>query len=341
MKQFLLALLFIPTLLFAQKEEDQRYLEGAVTLEDGKVTFSRNIEVPSLSPKEIFLRLSDWGNTSFNTENSRVLYKNDEKGEIAIAVEEYLVFSKNFIALDRSLIRFNLIAQCSGNDVSLIIKGIRYEYMVSYQKEPVKYTAEKWITDEYALNKKKDKLYRNNGKFRIATIDYVNNIFESAEVALGLKRVSINPLTNKRQVSSKKAAPSEKENTAPTQTTPKSNDLEGFVHFEPSKVPSTIADMLPENKVLLLDSSSKHKEQEIQWKGIGTMFGKKITTISLSKDSRIFKSISSTGLYRLHFCKPGTEENTPWLIMECAKQGETEENNEVILIGEIINVWIK
>lgn len=33
--------------------------------------------------------------------------------------------------------------------------GIRYEYNVSYQREPEKYTAEEWITDKFALNKKK------------------------------------------------------------------------------------------------------------------------------------------------------------------------------------------
>ena len=39
MKHLLLFLLFIPSLLIAQ--EDQKYLAGAVTEDDGKVVFSK------------------------------------------------------------------------------------------------------------------------------------------------------------------------------------------------------------------------------------------------------------------------------------------------------------
>ena len=37
--------------------------------------------------------------------------------------------------------------------------------------------ADEWITDKYALNKKKTKLLKGSGKFRRKTIDRKDNIF--------------------------------------------------------------------------------------------------------------------------------------------------------------------
>ena len=47
MKQLFLFLLFIPSLLIAQ--EDQKYLAGAVPEDGGKVIFTKEISMPSLS----------------------------------------------------------------------------------------------------------------------------------------------------------------------------------------------------------------------------------------------------------------------------------------------------
>ena len=44
--------------------------------------------------------------------------------------------------------------------------------------------AEEWITDENALNKKKDNLSKYSGKFRRKTIDRKDNIFETLLEAL-------------------------------------------------------------------------------------------------------------------------------------------------------------
>ena len=50
-----------------------------------------------------------------------------------------------------------------------------------------KYTAEEWITDDMALNKKKTKLAPICGKFRRETIDLKDQLFQSATDALGQK----------------------------------------------------------------------------------------------------------------------------------------------------------
>ena len=82
---------------------------------------------------------------------------------------------------------YRVTIECEDNAAKIKLAGIRYEYNVSYQREPEKYTAEEWITDKYALNKKKDKLNRGNGKFRRKTVDFAENMFQSADAAFGIQ----------------------------------------------------------------------------------------------------------------------------------------------------------
>lgn len=324
MKQLLFALLFIPALLFAQ--EDQHYLAGAVPVADGKVVFTREINAPSLSKAQIYQQLLKWGQENFNTKESRVAYQNEAKGEIAIIGEEYIVFSSTALSLDRAMMKYRIIIECKEHACTLQLAGIRYEYNVSYQNEPEKYLAEEWITDEYALNKSKTKLNRISGKFRKATIDFADKTFDSAANALGAQLLTTAPI---EPVS------------APQRETRAVAPMEGFVAFQADKIPSTILQMLPDNALQIKAVKGNTTDANVEWKGIGNMFGKTISTISISKDSPAYKAIDNNDVYRLSFSKPGTSADAPWIIIECRKQGETSEGQQTMLIGEITNVWIK
>jgi hypothetical protein len=48
----------------------------------------------------------------------------------------------------------------------------------------VEATAEKWITDQYGLNKAKTKLSKMSGKFRRKTIDRKDEVFETIKQRL-------------------------------------------------------------------------------------------------------------------------------------------------------------
>ena len=205
-------------------------------------------------------------------------------------------------------------------------QGIRYEYNVSYQNEPEKYLAEEWITDEYALNKSKTKLNRISGKFRKATIDFADKTFDSATNTLGAQLLTTAPI---EPVS------------APQRETRAVAPMEGFVAFQADKIPSTILQMLPDNALQIKAVKGNTTDANVEWKGIGNMFGKTISTISISKDSPAYKAIGNNDVYRLSFSKPGTSADAPWIIIECRKQGETSEGQQTMLIGEITNVWIK
>ena len=97
MKNIVTLLLFIlPFTLFAQTEKN--YLEGAVPVVDGKVTFSTEINVASLTQEQIHETLLEWANNRYKPtgkHSARVLYSNREEGTIAIAGDEYIVFTSN------------------------------------------------------------------------------------------------------------------------------------------------------------------------------------------------------------------------------------------------------
>ena len=120
------------------------------------------------------------GRMAQNKNNSRVVYK--EKGVIAAAGEEWLVFSSTALSLDRTWLTYQITVNCQPQKCTMEIEKIRYTY-----REKEKYTAEEWITDKYALNKAKTKLVRGLAKWRRKTVDFADNLFEEAAKALSQK----------------------------------------------------------------------------------------------------------------------------------------------------------
>lgn len=311
-------------------------MAGAVPVVEGKVTFTRQIEAPALDKAQIYRHLLEWGEKNYATDLKRVAYQDASKGEIAIIGEDYLVFSSTALSLDRTTMKYRVIIECADHACTLSLTGIRYIYNVSYQREPERYAAEEWITDEFALNKSKSKLNRISGKFRKATIDFAEQTFDSAAAALGVSLPSAKQVTGTpAQTEPKQAA----EVIPATPLTPAA-PMAGFVAFAPDKVPSTILQMLPENALQVATTDGSTSDDKATWKGTGNLFGKSICTISLSQQSPLRSNVGENGIYRLSFSKPESASE-PWIIIDCRKQGETSEGDQTLWIGEIINVWIK
>ena len=327
MKQLLLLALFIPTLLWAQ--DDSKYLAGAVPLENGKVVFAKEINAPSFSKDEVYDRMLDWANGFFSEDNNRVAYSDKAQGDIAAIGQTNLVFQSTALSLDRAEMNYRVTMECEDGKCIMKMAGIRYEYNVSYQREPEKYTAEEWITDKYCLNKNKTKLNRGNGKFRKKTIDFIDEMFASASAALGVQATA-------------NIAPAASVVPARTVTpAPQVPAKEGYVAFAADKIPSTLLQILPESDMQVASAGKPDtKETSAEWKGTGNMFGKSIASIVISKDSPVYKEIGDNGTYSLSFFKKG-ENGDPWLVIDCRKQGETAEGQQITIIGEIINVWMK
>lgn len=341
MKQLLLFFLFIPSLLIAQ--EDQKYLAGAVPEDGGKVVFSKEISLPSLSKGQIYDVMYQWAEKFFSEEGRRLVYSDKDKGDIAAVGEEYLVFQSTALSLDRSLMNYRVTIECENNAANIKLTGIRYEYNVSYQREPEKYMAEEWITDKYALNKKKDKLNRGNGKFRRKTVDFAEEMFQSASAAFGIQPAGV--VTPAYAVVPAQQQPAQQVTVPAQQITPAqiSNNTDvcqGLSAFEPDKIPSTLLEMLPESKMQVTPGENEDMvERYATWKEIGKMFGKNIASISISPESQVYKAIKDNDIYTISFTKKDDTET--WFMIQCIKQGESTEGQQKIVIGEILNVWIR
>lgn len=354
MKRLVWLLLFIPVFLSAQ--EDNQYLEGAVPVENGKVVFSKTLSLADYSQDQAYDLMLAWANQHFNNPDNRVVYANREKGEIACIGKEYLVFSSTALSLDRTRVSYRLTIECQDQSCRLCLTGIQYEYDVSYQQEPEKYRAEEWITDKYALNKAKTKLNRISGKFRRETVKLADRTFQSVVSILGEQMTASNataaaPVVAGQTVASIPAAtltpaiPASSQGAASSQpvaslSSASASQMKGYVLFEVDKIPATLLDMLPGQSLTITTvKAPTATETAATWKGIGYLFGKKIASVGLQAGSLFDQSTGINDTYRIAFSK--SQGETPWMIIECSKQGETPEGAQKAIIGEILHVWIR
>lgn len=320
MKKFFLFLLFFPLWLHAQDEE--KYLQGAVPLIDGQVVFQKELTNNALSSQQIFLAVRDWMKERFSREGCHLVYDNEEKGQLAAIGEEYILFSRTALALDRSRMRYQFTAVIDGHSCNLQMKNISYRYDVSYQREPEKYEAEEWITDEYAIYK--GKLNRISGKFRRKTIDFADSLFIGVASAMKLTQNSASVQALPQQVSPEPVA------SAVQELTPR----EGYQIFTLAKLPEIMKSMLSESTCVL---ETDGREQFVTWKGFGSMFGKDLASFSVEKD--VF-SLDDGDRFTLSFSQPDGKAND-WLLIECRKSGETTDGSSTVVMGEILGIWVK
>ena len=343
MKKLLLFVLFIPSFLCAQTA--QKYLADAVPVEDGKVVFTREIIAPSFSKDIVYDKILDWANSFFSGEVNRVVFSDKVSGEITALGDTSLIFKHTALSLDKTQMNYRAKIKCEDEKCTIKITGIRYEYNESDEIE--KYTAEEWITDKYCLNKTKTKLYPITGKFRTKTIDFVDELALSASTSFGVQKTV--PTTIQANTQHQIVIPVQTVTSA-TVTTPTPSMVsptttikrEGYIAFSADKVPSTILQLLSEsNMFIALTAKEDTKDNSATWKGSGNIFGKPIVSISIPSGNTIYKGITDNkGAYTLFFLKKG-EDNEAWLIIDCFKQGETAEGEQIVVMGEIINVWMK
>lgn len=172
----------------AKLKEAPKYLEGAITFdEQGKIVFETEIEAPGKSAAQLYDLVFDYmsGLTQDKeSKASRMALVNKDEHIIVNTMDEWLVFSNSFIALDRTECKYNLIAKITDGKVSLSINHINYIYEEGRQTG-FKLPAEEVIIDKVALTKKKNDLARIFGKFRKKTIDRKDQIF--SEIAALVK----------------------------------------------------------------------------------------------------------------------------------------------------------
>ena len=160
--------------LMAQTNPDTKYLVGAVPEVNGKVVFSKEYQIPGMSQEEVFDRVANWmeGRLALNKNNSRVVLKDKEKGQLVGLSDEWIVFSSTALSLDRTRILYQLFVECQAEKCRLEVNKINYIYREGKER----YSAEEWVVDKYALNKDKTKLVRGLAKWRRKTVDLMDSL---------------------------------------------------------------------------------------------------------------------------------------------------------------------
>ena len=274
-----------------------KYLEGAITFKDDKIVFEDEIKVPSMKKEELYSTMLQWAEKRFVSEgklNSRVVYKNEGKGEIVASAEEYMVFSSTALSLDRTRIYYHFYILTEDGKCSLNMSRIRYWYDEN-RDGGERYTAEEWITDDMALNKKKTKLAPICGKFRRETIDLKDALFASARECLGQKILDT--------PSSSTVVPNVEKKT-------------GVVAV--SELPENLAQMATNGKITIKANGKETQLDSNSWGGFGKLFNKDVAYILIDKkQSEICKNMESSPSYTVSFYKDKSSKAE--IVIECKK----------------------
>ncbi len=164
--------------------KDWQYIkEGAVPEVDGKVVFEHDIEFKGKTAQQIYdlaYTALDSLAHSDNQINSNIALINRKEHSIVARYQEWLEFSKSFISLDRSKFNYVIIAKCDNEKLHISMERMSFSYEEG-RSTGFHETAEKWIADKYAVNKKRTKLIPGTAKFRKGTIDRKDEIFRYIE----------------------------------------------------------------------------------------------------------------------------------------------------------------
>ena len=313
----LISLLFLCLPFLVHAQTDEKYLEGAITLKNGKVTFSTEMVTPAMTKEQIYETILDWANKRFQpTEkmNARVLFQNPEEGSIAIGGEEYLVFSNSALSLDRTRIYYQMKVLCENGKSNIEMSRIRYWYDEA-RDGGEKYEAENWIVDEWSLNKSKTKLAPICGKFRKKTIDLKDELFMEIQSVLGNKMIALGL----------KSAPIKPEAQVQiVQAQPISQPVE---IMQPEPTPEKINQTSDDLETIITQSSrmtitaGNDEQFEISkecWGGFGELFGKKVVFCLIDTQKTMGNLLmTQSENYKISFYQ--SNNNQPVVVINCKK----------------------
>lgn len=351
MKKLLFILLMcLPIAGMAKDKKDNtdpKYLAGAVTTIDGKVAFTNEINAPGLSKTDIFSQMLEWAKGRFKPDGklySQVSYSNKEEGTIAASAEEYMIFSSTALSLDRTRIYYQLLITTEDGKCKMLMTRIRYWYDEA-RDGGQKYTAEEWINDDMALNKKKTKLAPICGKFRRETIDLKDELFQSASAALGQKLLNNTPTTAQ---------------SVPMQTlqpaTPVINASAELKEVGLEQLPANLNEIAAKGRITLTAANGEEIDIKAEnWSGFGKMFNKNVSYLLIDQ-SRIAATalMEQSDTYKISFY---TDNNTKAsVVVECKKamsqkmtaddlkslnQNVDASKQYTMYIGEVTKTWMR
>ncbi|MEG2127510.1 MAG: DUF4468 domain-containing protein [Bacteroides sp.] len=358
-----LLLACVPLGLMAQddeKEDDSRYLVGAVPLVEGRVVFSKEFSISGMSQEQIFDRMQKWLTQRLkknkNTD-SRVVYTDDAKSTIAGVGEEWIVFKSNALSLDRAWINYQITIYCQPAHCRMQVEKVRYTY-----REKEKYAAEEWIVDKYALNKTQTKLVRGLAKWRKKTVDFTDNLFAEAAKALGAPEAKAEPVkvikksaipsgpviitTTSAVTVSEPAAPvtpvAPVISVAPVSPVASTDHPSGYTAVAPDQIPANAIQMGAGKLLIVIAKDAFNMTMMTANAGgsLGKIGGKPVVFSILSPD-QAYESLEKAESYTVRFYPTGQTE--PSVMLECKKLPASApmEGQPRTYVGEIIKAWSK
>ncbi len=358
MKRILLVLLLIPALLHAQSD---KYMAGAVPEVDGKVVFTRELNVSGFSGEQIYNALLDWSHKTFAANSSRILYTDAQKGVIAAQGEEVMIIK---IGLFPGKVKamYMLTINSSDGKCTLTTSRIRYKNNPSSKDGEEIIAAEEYITDKYALNKTKTKIFRGTGDYRSKTIDIVDRIASEAQNAVySYNNVAQQPVyaqavqqhvpqqsvqqpqqTQLQQQPQQTQPQQQPQQTQPQKAVaakidaPADFSTEGMKSISPVEIPENIRNLVAEKGLYITSVGGRKLNNAIAGKGaLDISSGKASSMFSLSSNTdNILFLMEMTDSYTLVLLG---ENNKPALEIKCKKGQQFDKT----FVGEIVEAKIR
>ncbi len=188
---FLVLLLVIPVCICAKgKRDDTPYLKGAVPMENGIVVFRKSFRIPTQNDTQIRENMLYYVKDVLVANGLKDAFTRMQMGvngedTISARVEEWMIFEKKFLYLDKTRFRYQVNVTVSDQRVNMWITQVSYYYRENWDEmQPTGeggeiLRAEEWIDDAHCLNKK-GKLAWGSARFRRKTVDRVKAIFDNA-----------------------------------------------------------------------------------------------------------------------------------------------------------------
>lgn len=308
MKKHLLFLLFTVIAATLNAQVDSKYLKGAVPEIDGKVVFSETITVDgTISDEKIFELMNTWAQNNYASSTDskqRILLSNATDKSIACRGEKDLIFKNSALSLDKTTMSYQFILQIESGKCIATIKNIKYDY---YDKGSSKklYTAEEMISDNAALNG--EKLNRYYDKFRIHTIDSIQNIFNSIDIYLnGVKRRGGAVETQIQETGAVAQAaipltPLTPSTPIETQYIETGAKLAGFRQVAADKIPGNIIKLLNDATLITSGSGENLNVMAASWGGLGVFWEKPVSFCFLGAQRYSVTTMDKGDTYTISF----------------------------------------
>lgn len=308
MKKHLLFLFFTVIAVTLNAQVDSKYLKGAVPEIDGKVVFSETTTVDgTISDEKIFELMNTWAQNNYASSTDskqRILLSNATDKTIACRGEKDLIFKSSALSLDKTTMSYQLILQIEAGKCIATIKNIKYDY---YDKGSSKklYTAEEMISDNAALNG--EKLNRYYDKFRIHTIDSIQNIFNSIDIYLnGVKRRGGAVETQIQETGAVAQAaipltPLTPSTPIETQYIETGAKLAGFRQVAADKIPGNIIKLLNDATLITSGSGENLNVMAASWGGLGVFWEKPVSFCFLGTQRYSITTMDKGDTYTISF----------------------------------------